>query len=343
MSDAAKADRAETSAPIRVALLGAGGWGRQYARELSQRADVDFCCVVGRTAERTRLRAAEFGIPYYLNLHEMLAKERPNLVCMSLPNQEHFEPTLQVIEAGIPLLVEKPLVFDLAQADRLLEAARLRRLFFAINFNHRYAEPVRMAKSRIDDGELGDIVFATWRFGGEGSSDHAHANLIETQCHGFDMLEYLCGPIASITAQMTDMTGGGFRTLALSLQFSGGAVGCLLGSYDSSYAYTDTHRLEINGTAGRVVVEDTVRRFSFQRSGSETAQVWEAGYFNDRSREFHRTLDRHLDAVLSALRKRQDPPIHAQAGRRALLLAFASIESYETGTRVQVPAPTPSV
>ena len=54
-----------------------------------------------------------------------------------------------------------------------------------------------MARAAIASGDLGDVVFATWRFGGEaGTSAHPHANLIETQCHGFDMLEHLCGPIA---------------------------------------------------------------------------------------------------------------------------------------------------
>jgi D-arabinose 1-dehydrogenase-like Zn-dependent alcohol dehydrogenase len=67
--------------------------------------------------------------------------------------------------------------------------AERRRLFFAINFNHRYARPVRMAREAITTGRLGGLVFATWRFGGEGTSDHPHANLIETQCHGFDMLD----------------------------------------------------------------------------------------------------------------------------------------------------------
>ena len=50
-------------------------------------------------------------------------------------------------------------------------------------------------------GRLGDLVFLTWRFGGEGGGDHPHGNLIETQCHGFDMLEHLAGPITSVSAQ----------------------------------------------------------------------------------------------------------------------------------------------
>lgn len=321
---------------VKVALIGAGGWGWQHARIFTSRPDVDFCAIVGRTPEKTRARAAQFGTRWYLDVGEMLARERPDLVSLCLPNQGHFDATLQVIEAGYPLLVEKPLVFDLAEADQLLAAAAQRGLFFAINFNHRYARPVQMARQAIAEGRLGELVFATWRFGGEGTSDHPYANLIETQCHGFDLLEHLFGLIDAVSAEMTDKTGTGYRTLVLALHFANGAVGSLVGSYDSSYAYPDTQLLEVNGTAGRVLIEDTVRRYTFQRRGTETAEVWQAGYFNDADRAFHRTFDAHMDALLSAFKAGQEPPVPARAGRRALALAHAAIAAFASGRRVSV-------
>jgi len=320
---------------IKVCLVGAGVWGWQHARVFSGRPDVTLCAVAGRTREKTEARASEFGLRAYTNLLEMLAKEKPDLVTVSLPNLEHFQATLQVIEAGYPLLAEKPLVFDLAEADQLLAEAEKRNLFFAINFNHRYAKPVRLAHQAIQEGKLGQITHASWRFGGEANvSPHPHANLIETQCHGFDQLEYLCGPIHSVMAEMTDLSGGGYRTITLALRFANGAVGSLIGTYDSSYAYPDTHRVEINGAEGRLVIEDTVRRFALQRRGDETAQVWQSGYFNDFDREFHRTFDLYLDAMLEAFKRGEEPPVPARAGRRALQLAWAAVESFESGKRV---------
>jgi myo-inositol 2-dehydrogenase/D-chiro-inositol 1-dehydrogenase len=324
-----------TARKIKVCLIGAGQWGRQHARLFSQRSDVAFCAVAGRTLEKTQARAAEFGVRAYTNVLQMLDTEKPDLVSLSLPNLEHFEATMQVIKSGHSLLVEKPLAFDLREADQLLAEAEKRGLFFAINFNHRYAKPLRLAREAVEKGRLGDLTHAIWRFGGEANvSPHPHANLIETQCHGFDQLEHLCGPIDSVMAEMTDQTGGGYRTMALALRFASGAVGSMTGTYDSSYAYQDTHRLEINGTQGRLVVEDTVRRFCFQNAGNETAEVWQAGYFNDFDREFHRTFDVHLDAILDAFKRGDQPPVHARAGRRALQLAWAAVESFELGKRV---------
>jgi predicted dehydrogenase len=319
--------------PLRVAVVGAGGWGAQHARMITERVDTELVGVVGRTPERTEARAVAYGTRAYTSIARMLETEHPDLVTVSLPNEEHFAPTLELLRAGVPLLVEKPLVFELAEADALLEAAG--DTFFGINFNHRYAEPVLRARAALQAGELGDLVFATWRFGGEANRGPSpHANLIETQCHGFDMLEHLGGPIASIAAQMTNMTYGAWSTIAVALEFASGAVGTMLGSYDSSYAYPDTQRVELNGTAGRAVIHDTVRALTLQSVGDEIERVWRPGYFDDEARSFERTADRHLDAVLAALRAGSPPPIPASAGRRALELAHAVIRSHETGARV---------
>jgi predicted dehydrogenase len=324
---------------LRVAVVGAGRWGAEHARIFSRRPDTELVAIVGRDADRTQIRAAEYDTRAYTDIAQMLSAEHPDLVTVSLPNERHYAPTLELLGSGVPLLVEKPLVFDLPEADRLLEEAAARDTFFAINFNHRYAEPVVRAKAAIDAGELGELTFATWRFGGEANfGDSPHANLIETQCHGFDMLEHLCGPIASVAAEMTDKTYGAFSTVAIALRFASGAVGTMLGTYDSSYAYPDTQRIEIDGVAGRAVIHDTVRSVSIQKVGDETARVWSAGYFNDEARNFHGTFDRHVEAILTALRAGQQPPVHARAGRRALELAHAAIQSFESGKRVSTPA-----
>jgi predicted dehydrogenase len=322
--------------PVRVAVVGAGGWGEQHARLFSRRPDTALCAVVSRSADRADARAAAYGTRGYTDVHAMLDREQPDLVTVCLPNEAHFTPTLELLRAGAALLVEKPLVFGLGEAETLLEEAAARDLFFGINFNHRYAEPVVRAKRAVAAGELGDLVFADWRFGGEANiGTSPHANLIETQCHGFDMLEHLCGPIVSVMAQMFDRTRPGtFTTVAVALELADGAVGTLLGTYDSSYAYSDTHRLEVNGTAGRVLIQDTVKRFSQSRVGDETTQVWEAGYFNDEARGFHQMFDRHADAFLAALREGREPPVHARAGRRALELAHGVIRSAAEGVRV---------
>lgn len=320
---------------LRVAVVGAGDWGAQHARIFAERADTDLVGVLGRRPDRTAQRAAQYATTAYTDLDTMIDTERPDLVTACLPNREHYEITLRLIRRGVPLLVEKPLVFDLEEADRLLAEADRRGLFFAINFNHRFAEPVLRAKQAIDEGLLGEITFASWRFGGEGGPGASvEANLVETSCHGFDLLEHLAGPITSVMAQLTSPPRA---TAAVACEFANGAVGTLLGSYDTSYAYPDTSLVEVNGTSGRLVVHDTVRELELSLAGDPVTSRWRATYFDDEARSFARTFDRHVDAVLAALRSGHEPPVHARAGRRALALALAAITSARTGERVPTP------
>jgi myo-inositol 2-dehydrogenase / D-chiro-inositol 1-dehydrogenase len=92
--------------PLKVAIIGAGQWGRQHARVFASRADTDLCAVAARHRERAEARAAEWGIRAYTSVPEMIEAERPDLVSVCLPNEDHFDATMQVIEAGVPLLVE---------------------------------------------------------------------------------------------------------------------------------------------------------------------------------------------------------------------------------------------
>jgi predicted dehydrogenase len=324
------------STRLRVAVVGAGVWGEQHARIFARRTDTELVAVVGRTQERAAQRASAYGTTAYTSIDEMMARARPDLVTTSLPNEEHFAPTLQLIRHGVPLLVEKPFVFSLEEADQLIDEAEQRDLFFAINFNHRYGSAVQRARRAIEDGVLGEIVHVSWRFGGEANPGASpYRNLFETQCHGFDMLEHLAGPVSSVMAEMTNKTDeSAYHTMVIALGFASRAVGSLIGTYDSSYAYPDSQYIEINGTAGRALIRDTVQELTLSSVGSETQEVWRPGYFNDSDRTFTNTFDRHVDDILGALRAGDQPPIHARAGRRAVELAMASIRSFEGGIRV---------
>jgi predicted dehydrogenase len=94
-------------------VVGAGTWGEQHARVFAGRTDTELVGIIGRTPERTERRAAAYGTTAYTNLDEMLASAKPDLVTTSLPNEALFAPALQLIRHGVPLLVEKPLVFSL--------------------------------------------------------------------------------------------------------------------------------------------------------------------------------------------------------------------------------------
>jgi len=321
---------------VKVALIGTGGWSLHHCRVLTQHPKVEFCGILGRNKERTKKRADLFNVPYYVDLNELIKHQQPNLINISLPNDHHYDVTMKVIKLDCHLFVEKPLVFKMNEANNLINEAKKRKLFFGINFNWHYSTPVKKAFEAIKKNKVGDINFISWRFGGTGGGGDPHGNLIETQCHGFDMLEYLNGPIKSVHSFMTNKTNNGYSTFVVSMKFKNNAVGSLLGSYDTSYAYSNSHYVEINGSKGRILIEDQVKKYTFNKKNSEVAEVWEAGFFNDYEREFHRTFDEHYNEVIKNFLNNKQPPIHANAGKRALQLALASIKSMQNNKSIKV-------
>ena len=325
---------------LRVAVIGAGNWGYQHARAYSQRNDTELAAIVGRTLERTKKRAEEFHVPYYLDIKEMLDKEKPDFVSICLPAQHTFEPTMQVIESGTPLLSEKPIAYKLDEAKELIRKAEEKNLFYAIDFNQRFSIPCLKAKEAIDSGKLGNLIFASWRFGhgwGEPFIDHPYLNLIEAQCHGLDMLEHLCGPIASVMAEMTENGGRkSYSTFTLSIRFKNGGIASFLATLDANEHNRLSQMIEIGGVNGRILIEDNVQKYTYQATDSDMAETWQAGFFEDDLRCFGKNLDRHLDALIPALLRKDTPPVPASKGLRALELAYAAIESFETGKRIEV-------
>lgn len=325
---------------LRVAIVGAGGWGFQHARAFSEREDVELAAIFGRSIERTKKRADYFHVPYYTDVKEMIRKEKPDFVSVCLPAQHTFETTMAVIEEGVPLLVEKPLAYKLEEAEQLVQKAEEKNLFFAIDFEQRYSIPCLKAKEAIMEGKLGTPVFAHWRFGhGWGSQfiDHPHTNLIEAQCHGINMLESLVSPMESVMAEMTENGGRkSFSTFTMAIRFKNGAVGSFLATLDANEHNPLSQMIEIGGTDGRILIEDNVKKYTFQKTDSDMVEVWSAGFFEDDKRCFQKSVDRYIDDMLNAFKAGKEPPVHAREGLRALKIANAAIASYQQGKRILI-------
>ncbi len=144
--------------------------------------------------------------------------------------------------------------------------------------------------------------------GAKALRERAAAGGLATGCRLLSLMLAVGGPVQAVTTHQS-VRGDG----AVIVEFTDGAI---------------------VGTAGRALVEDTMRRFSFQQAGRETAEAWQVGYFNDADRSFHTLLDRHLDALLTTFRWGSPPPVPAQAGLRALRVADAAIRSCEGGSCV---------
>lgn len=115
--------------PIRVAVIGVGAFGRNHARvysELAQAGEVTLVGVVDSDISRAAAVANEFGTRPYASVGDLLGdpSARPQAASVAVPTAQHLAVGRELMEAGVDVLIEKPLAASLAEADELIRIAQ---------------------------------------------------------------------------------------------------------------------------------------------------------------------------------------------------------------------------
>jgi predicted dehydrogenase len=122
--------------PLRIAVIGVGHLGRHHARILSTLDGARLTAVVDTVSERAAAAASGAGV-VALSDHRQLLGE-VDAVTVAVPTELHAEVAAPFLERGTAVLVEKPMTRSLADADRLLAAARAGRAVLAVGHTERY-------------------------------------------------------------------------------------------------------------------------------------------------------------------------------------------------------------
>ena len=330
--------------PLRVGVLGTGNWGKVHIEAYWRNPNTQLVALCGSAnRERAERTAQQYGATAYLDFGEMLAKENLDLVSIITPDDRHFQPYQQAMQAGVNCFLEKPLTMNVDEARQLITLARRVGIHCGINFNHRYATPFILAQQHIAEGKVGRPLLFHWRFTGGHYPERMQlpfAHLLYMQSHGFNMLQTLGGPIAHIGGHAFDPRGTGqYTTVALSLQFASGAVGTFIAGVDMDYKDPDIYQFEMTGDRGRIKVDDAIRRFEYaprpehiqthqeQKGAESLASVWNSHFFDDDSRSFGRTTDRHIADFVQAMQEGRPEPIPVEEGLAALEAGQMAIDN----------------
>ena len=128
---------------LRVAVIGVGHLGQHHARILAAMDGVDLVAVVDKKADRAKEIAEKYGTAALSDASEVI--NRVDAVSIATPTVTHVEIALPFVEAGIAVLVEKPLAAGLQEADRLLAAAEKRGTILATGHTERFNPAVAVA------------------------------------------------------------------------------------------------------------------------------------------------------------------------------------------------------
>ncbi|MCH7837442.1 MAG: Gfo/Idh/MocA family oxidoreductase [Chloroflexi bacterium] len=145
-------------AELKIAIVGAGFVARivHLPGYAGVRQPVSAICDLDE--DRARALAGEYAIPnVYTDWQQMLARERPDVVSVCLPNVLHHQITVAALESGAHVLCEKPLAISVAEAQEMFAAARKAGRILMAAQHLRFEPAARVIKRVIDDGALGEI------------------------------------------------------------------------------------------------------------------------------------------------------------------------------------------
>jgi predicted dehydrogenase len=206
-------------AELGVGLLGCGSFGRFCLREFAAMPGLRAAAVADSIPEAALKAGEEFAVPVCADIHELAAREDVQIIHIATPPSTHRELVIAALDAGKHVLSEKPLATTLADARRMIDAARAARRFLAVNLIMRY-DPLNQAVARIlEAGLLGAPLHAFFEnYAGDTPLGPGHwfwkpeisgGIFIEHGVHFFDLFRMWFGPGEVVAAQQSERPAGG--------------------------------------------------------------------------------------------------------------------------------------
>ena len=223
----------------RIAVAGAGYIGQAHMAAAQASASVTLSAVVDPSPAAAAL-ASKAQVPWYPSLEEMLARGRPDGVVLATPNQLHVPQAMLCLEAGLPMLLEKPMAPTVQEGAALAQAIEESKARVLVG-HHRAHSPI-MAKACevVRSGQLGKLVAvvgsatffkpdsyfseAPWR------REPGAGPILLNMIHEVHNLRMLCGDVVAVQAFASNATRG-FAvedTVAINLRFANGALGSFM-------------------------------------------------------------------------------------------------------------------
>ncbi len=331
---------------LRVAVIGMGPIGNRHAdiyKEDDRNAELVGVCDINK--ERADKAAARLGVPGFYDAPSMLKALKPDMCSVATGGYEygsdHYEPTMQALEAGCHVLGEKPISNEIDKAEEMVAKAKEKGLCYGIDLNHRFTPAARIAKKWVEDGKIGHQLFinmAMWIHNPAESSPYFMIKALNP--HTVDVMRYFAGDIEAVHVFAMKSPGRTiWTTMQMNVRFASGAVGNLTASYDIERGHP-MERCEVAGLKGRFVLEDMWREATLYAAGNPIKEVFTNPVFGG-FRDFKDTfIDRLTTFTRQVSQGAKPEEIDGSGldGLKAQKVLAAAIESLNTESVARVKA-----
>ncbi len=332
-----------------VAVIGCGTIGEFHVRAIREIPHARLVGVSTEPAGRALEVAAREGCLGTGDYRELLRNPDVEIVAVATPSGSHGKISLEALDAGKHVLVEKPMAMTPEEASQVIRRAGERGLTLGVVSQRRFEEQHRAIRRALDEGRLGRLLVvesacpfyrgqeyyaqASWR----GTRSEDGGALMNQGIHSVDLMLWLAGPAESVFGRIATRTHRiEAEDVALGLvSFRNGAFGSILASTSIQPGFPSA--LNLYGEKGAVKCEGAeVTHWSvpgMDRPGTDGPAAGGGGVRDPRaiSHEYHRL--QYLD-ILEAIELGRPPAVTGEDGRRAVQLVTSIYRSSETGAPV---------
>lgn len=303
---------------VNVAVVGCGFWGKNHARVFSELDDCNLSAVVDIDSDRARAFGDLYNVEGYTDLSKVLERKDVDSVSICTPTITHAKLSLDAIEAGKHVLIEKPMTSTIEEAKEVIEAAKVNNVKIMVGFIERFNPAVRRAEELIREGEIGEIVMASarrvsrWpvRIGDVGVVKDLAIHDIDLMCHLFnDEVEQVYAVTGSVSHRFEDHA-------YIVLRFSKGAA-----FIEANWITPKKIRnLTLTGTEGIIQVEYIKQALTVENNNMMYMPAL----------AYEEPLKRELTHFVKSILNDQRPKPSGEDGFRALRICEGALKSAKT-------------
>ncbi len=319
--------------PIRVAVVGAGEFGRNHIRVWREVEGAELAGIVDTDAERARQVAAEFNTQVIPNL-DALAAAGIHAASVAVPTKEHAHVGCHLLAAGVDVLVEKPMASSLTEASRLIASAQYSGRILQIGHVERFNPAVAAAQKIVSH----PLFFEVHRLGVFTPRSLDIDVVYDVMIHDLDIL------LALVDAPVVDLKAVGIPVITdkvdiahARIEFQTGAVANVTASRVSTERVRKMRFFQEHEYISLDFVRQDALRIRVQ-PGSPQPGIG----FDKLPATPEEPLRAELRSFLDSVRTRKRPVVDGAGGRRNLELADRVMAGIlEHAGRVQLGVTTP--
>ncbi len=183
---------------LNVAVIGVGNMGKHHSRIYSELQRVKLVAVMDINSQLGTEIANKYATHYYNDIKELIRKENLDAVSICVPTTLHYKISKIFINAGINVLIEKPITANISEAKKILRLAKEKKVKLLVGHIERFNPAVQKVKEIIEKGDLGSITAVIARRVGGFPPQIKDTNIaVDLVIHDVDIVNYLLDELPS--------------------------------------------------------------------------------------------------------------------------------------------------